>query len=47
MFIVVSQAFADMGMSNAIIHRQSITKKQLSSFYCPNIFAGLVIYYII
>ncbi|MEK4201681.1 MOP flippase family protein [Cytobacillus sp. FSL K6-0265] len=39
-----SQAFADMGISNAIIHRQSITKKQLSSLYWLNIFAGLVIF---
>lgn len=42
-----SQAFADMGISNAIIHRQNISKKQLSSLYWLNIFAGLVIFLIL
>jgi O-antigen/teichoic acid export membrane protein len=36
-----SQAFMDMGISNAIIHKQNITHTQLSSLYWLNIGAGL------
>ncbi|MEH6383034.1 MAG: MOP flippase family protein [Colwellia sp.] len=37
-----SQLFMDMGISNAIIHKQNITDKQLSSLYWLNILSGLV-----
>jgi O-antigen/teichoic acid export membrane protein len=36
-------AYADMGISNAIIWRQETTKRQLSSLYWLNVFAGLAI----
>lgn len=39
-----AQAFADMGISNAIIYRQDVTKDQLSSLYWLNIFSGTVIF---
>lgn len=38
-----SQIFADMGMSNAIIHNQTLTKGQLSSLYWLNVAAGCVV----
>lgn len=38
-----ANAFADMGMSNAIIHRQDTTKQQLSSLYWLNLFTGIVV----
>ena len=38
-----SQAFADMGISNAIIHRLDITHVQLSSLYWLNIVSGVVL----
>jgi O-antigen/teichoic acid export membrane protein len=38
-----AQAFSDMGISNAIIHRQINTRKQLSSLYWMNIFVGFII----
>lgn len=38
-----SQAFQDMGISNAIIQRQSITHTQLSSLYWLNIASGVVL----
>src|SRR3990172_13242277 len=47
MIIVVigfAQAFADVGISNAIIYRQNITINELSSLYWLNIFAGLGIF---
>ena len=34
------QAYIDLGISAAIIHRQDATKKQLSSLYWLNVFAG-------
>lgn len=42
MMVVIgfSQAFQDMGISNAIIQRQNITHTQLSSLYWLNIAAG-------
>ncbi|WP_394153248.1 MOP flippase family protein [Vibrio maritimus] len=45
MMIVIgfSQAFMDMGISNAIIHRQEISHSQLSSLYWLNIAAGVVL----
>ena len=38
-----SQAFADMGISNAIIHRQNITHDQLSSLYWLNLMSGIAL----
>ncbi len=42
-----AQAFADMGVSNAIIYRQDATKEQLSSLYWLNILSGIVVFFII
>lgn len=42
-----SQAFLDMGISNAIIHKQEITKDQLSTLYWVNVLAGFVLFVII
>lgn len=39
-----AQVFSDMGISNAIIHRQDTTRKQLSSLYWLNIMAGCVVF---
>jgi O-antigen/teichoic acid export membrane protein len=39
-----AQAFADMGMSNAIIYRQETNSNQLSSLYWLNIFAGVIVF---
>ena len=39
-----AQAFADMGISNAIIHRQDNTRSQLSSLYWLNLLAGLSVF---
>lgn len=38
------QAYADMGVSNAIIHKQDTTPDQLSSLYWLNILAGIIIF---
>jgi O-antigen/teichoic acid export membrane protein len=38
-----SQAFMDMGISNAIIHYKNITHSQLSSLYWLNILAGMLL----
>lgn len=38
-----AQAFADMGISNAIIHRQDVLKEHLSSLYWLNIVAGAIL----
>ncbi|SDU08303.1 MOP flippase family protein [Halopseudomonas salegens] len=45
MMVVIgfSQAFQDMGISNAIIQRQNITHTQLSSLYWLNIASGIVL----
>ena len=42
-----AQAFADMGISNAIIHRQDATKEQLSSLYWLNILAGVIVFCVV
>ncbi|MCF2908843.1 MOP flippase family protein [Pseudoalteromonas sp. DL2-H2.2] len=42
-----SQAFMDMGVSSAIIHRQKISKSQLSSLYWLNILSGALLALII
>ncbi len=44
MIVGFAQTFIDMGLSNAIIHKQEITKKQLSTLYWCNVFAGFVIF---
>ena len=46
MMVVIGfgQAFADMGISNAIIHRQNSSREQLSSLYWLNLFAGILIF---
>lgn len=42
-----AQAFADMGLSNAIIHRQDVTENSLSSFFWINVVTGLIIFFCI
>jgi O-antigen/teichoic acid export membrane protein len=42
-----SQAFLDMGISNAIIYKKEITKNQLSTLYWVNILAGFLLFFII
>ncbi|WP_374090221.1 MOP flippase family protein [Methylomicrobium lacus] len=42
-----SQAFMDMGISSAIIHKQEITHIQLSSLYWLNVASGIVLYGVI
>jgi len=42
-----SQAFLDMGISNAIIHKQEVTHEQLSTLYWINILAGVSLFIII
>lgn len=42
-----SQAFLDMGISNAIIHKQQITHEQLSTLYWVNVLAGFGLFTII
>jgi lipopolysaccharide exporter len=39
-----AQAFGDMGVSNAIIHRQDATHEQLSSLYWVNILTGVLLF---
>ena len=39
-----AQAYADMGISGAIIHRQDVTADQLSSLYWLNIATGVALY---
>jgi len=43
-FITFAQAFADLGFSNAIIHRPDPSREQLSTLYCANLLAGTGIY---
>lgn len=38
------QAFADLGISNALIHRQNITQNELSSLYWLNVIAGVIMF---
>lgn len=45
--IGLAQAYADMGISNAIIHRQDTSRDQLSSLYWLNIFAGIIVFALI
>ncbi len=46
-FVGFSQLFLDMGISNAIIHKQEINKNQLSSLYWLNILVGFLLFSII
>lgn len=39
-----SQAFADMGITNAIIHKQEISALQLSTLYWINVLAGIAVF---
>lgn len=39
-----SQAFLDMGISNAIIHKQEISHEQLSTLYWVNVLAGIILF---
>jgi lipopolysaccharide exporter len=39
-----AQAFADMGISNAIIHRRDTTRDQLASLYWLNILSGVIVF---
>jgi lipopolysaccharide exporter len=42
-----AQAYADMGVSAAVVHRQDTTREQLSSLYWLNIFAGVVLFFLV
>lgn len=42
-----SQAFLDMGISNAVIHKQTISHVQLSSLYWVNVLAGIFLFSIV
>lgn len=42
-----SQTFLDMGISNAIIYKQSITKEQLSTLYWLNVIMGFALFVLI
>ncbi|MHB8163120.1 MAG: MOP flippase family protein [Methanoregula sp.] len=42
-----AQAYADFGISNAIIYRQDTTKNQLSSLFWLNVIAGVTLFIII
>lgn len=42
-----AQAYADAGISSAIIYHQDITSEQLSSLYWLNILAGIVIFVVL
>ncbi len=42
-----SELFMDMGISNALIHEQNISKVQLSSLYWLNLFSGFVLFMIV
>lgn len=45
--LVLAQSYTDMGVSNAIIHRQGTTHDQLSSLYWLNIMAGTTVFIIV
>jgi O-antigen/teichoic acid export membrane protein len=42
-----AQAFLDMGISNAIIHKREVSHRQLSTLYWLNILSGFLLYIII
>lgn len=39
-----AQAFVDMGFSNAIIHKQKVTRSQLDTLYTFNIISGFIVF---
>lgn len=39
-----AQAFADMGLSNAIIQRKNVAETHLSSFFWINVFCGIILF---
>ena len=43
----LAQSFSDMGISNAIIHRQDINAQQLSSLYWLNVIAGILVFFLV
>lgn len=42
-----AQAFLDMGISNAIIHKQEVSHNQLSTLYWLNVLSGIVLFIIV
>lgn len=42
-----SKVFLDVGISNAIIHKQDITDIQLSTLYWINIIAGIILFFLL
>lgn len=42
-----SQAFLDMGISNAIIHKQDISLRQLSTIYWVNVTSGVLVFLLV
>lgn len=42
-----AQAYTDMGMGNAVIHRQDATHRQLSSLYWLNVLTGFAIFCVV
>ncbi|MCO5235647.1 MAG: MOP flippase family protein [Chitinophagaceae bacterium] len=45
LFIInFSQLFIDIGISNAIIHKQDVSQKQLSSLYWSNVILGILLF---
>jgi lipopolysaccharide exporter len=42
-FVGFTQLFADMGISNAIVHRQNINQKELSSLFWLNFSSGVIV----
>lgn len=42
-----AQAYADMGISAAIVHRQNLTREVLSSLYWLNIAAGFAVFFLL
>ncbi len=46
-FIGFLQVFSDGGISNAVIYKQEITEKQLSSLYWFNVLLGFTLFFII
>lgn len=48
LFVIgISKIFIDMGISNALIHKQQVNKFQLSTLFWSNIILGVIIYLII
>lgn len=48
LFVIgISQIFIDMGMSNALIHKQRVNKFQLSTLFWTNILLGITVFSLI